>query len=112
MWTAYLTVVVGVIACSLSQLLLKSSAQKKHRLKVFEVFNPFVLVSYSVFMMALLVNIWAMSRGVQLKEVAMIESLGYVFVPLFSFFFLKESISKRTVCAILMIIIGILVFYL
>lgn len=112
MWIPYVAIVLGVLACSLSQLLLKSSAKKVHRSKVYEIINPFVIASYSVFVAALVANIWAMSCGVQLKEVAMIESLGYVFVPLFAYLFLKETISKRTMCAILLIILGIIVFYL
>ena len=53
-----------------------------------------------------------MSRGLELKELAMLESLGYVFVPLLSFLVLKENISKRTIYAIIVILLGIFVFYL
>lgn len=53
-----------------------------------------------------------MSRGVQLKEMAILESLGYIFVPLLSWLVLKETISKRTILAIAIIILGIIVFYL
>ena len=108
----YLFVILGIFACSCSQLLLKSSANKTHSSKILEVINPMVIFSYVIFFATLLVNIWAMSRGVQLKEVALLESLGYIFVPLLSFFFLKEHISKRMVFAIIMIIVGIIIFYL
>lgn len=108
----YLLVILGVLACSVSQLLLKTSANKEHRLRIFEIINPLVLFSYVVFFMALLINIWAMRKGVQLKEIAMLESLGYIFVPLLSFLFLGEHASKRMVLAICMVILGILVFYL
>ncbi len=52
-----------------------------------------------------------MRHGVQLKEMAMLESLGYIFVPLLSVVLLKEQVSKRIVCGILLIIFGIVVFY-
>ena len=71
-----------------------------------------VIIAYAVFFLALLVNIWALSRGVQLKEIAMLESLGYVFVPILSFLILKEKISRRTICATLMVILGIFAFYM
>ena len=71
-----------------------------------------VIIAYAVFLCSLLVNIWAMSKGVQLKEIAMLESLGYVFVPILSFLILKENISRRAICATLIVIIGVLVFYL
>lgn len=108
----YLLVILGVLACSVSQLLLKTSANKEHRLKIFEIINPLVLFSYVVFFMALLINIWAMRKGVQLKEIAILESLGYILVPLLSFLVLKEHISKRMILAILIIISGVLVFYI
>lgn len=108
----YLFVILGIFACSVSQLMLKKSANKEHRSKIFEILNPQVVFSYGIFFCTLLINIWAMSRGVELKEMAMLESLGYVFVPLLSRFFLEEKISDRTTAAIMFIILGIIVFYL
>ena len=108
----YLFVILGILSCSLSQLLLKKSAKVGHSSKVYEVLNPRVVIAYAVFFCSLLVNIWAMRKGVQLKEMAILESLGYVFVPLLSFLFLNENISRRTIFAIFMVILGISVFYL
>ena len=108
----YLFVVLGILSCSLSQLLLKKSAKAVHSSQIYEVLNPKVIIAYTVFFCSLLVNIWAMSRGLQLKEMAMLESLGYVFVPILSFLILKENISRRAICATLIVIIGVLVFYL
>lgn len=108
----YILVILGILSCSLSQLLLKKSANKEHRSSIFEVINPLVVFSYIIFFCSLLINIWAMSRGLELKELAMLESLGYVFVPLLSFLVLKENISKRTIYAIIVILLGIFVFYL
>ena len=107
----YLFVILGILSCSLSQLLLKKSAKVGHSSKVYEVLNPMVIIAYAVFFCSLLVNIWAMSKGVQLKEMAMLESLGYVFVPILSFLVLKEHITQRTICATLMVVFGIFVFY-
>ncbi len=108
----YLFVILGIFACSVSQLILKKSANKEHHSKIFEILNQQVVFSYGIFFCTLLINIWAMSRGVQLKEMAMLESLGYVFVPLLSFIVLHESISRRTILSIVVIIGGIFVFYL
>ena len=107
----YFFVILGILSCSLSQLLLKKSAKVVHSSKVNEVLNPMVIIAYAVFFCSLLVNIWAMSKGLQLKEMAMLESLGYVFVPILSFLVLKEHITLRTVCATLMVVLGIFVFY-
>lgn len=108
----YLFVILGILSCSLSQLLLKKSARADHSSKVYEVLNPMVIIAYMVFFYSLLVNIWAMSKGILLKEMTMLESLGYVFVPILSFLILKENISRRTICATLMVVLGIFVFYL
>lgn len=108
----YLLVILGIFSCSLSQLFLKKSANREHKSKLFEVINPLVIFSYMIFFCSLLINIWAMSRGLELKELAMLESLGYVFVPLLSYLVLKETISMRTISAIGVILYGIFVFYL
>ena len=108
----YLLVILGIFCSSISQLFLKKSANKEHRSKIFEILNPQVVFSYGIFSCTLLVNIWAMSRGMQLKEMAMLESLGYVFVPLLSFWVLQESISKRTILSVMVILFGIFIFYL
>ena len=108
----YILVILGIFLCSLSQLFLKKSANKEHKSRLFEIVNPLVIFSYAIFFCSLLINIWAMSHGLELKELAMLESLGYVFVPLLSFLLLKETISKRTIGAIVIIVLGVFVFYL
>ena len=108
----YFFVILGILSCSLSQLLLKKSAKVGHSFKVYEVLNPMVIIAYAVFFCSLLVNIWAMSKGLQLKEIAMLESLGYVFVPILSFLILNEKMSRRTICATFMVILGIFFFYI
>ena len=108
----YFFVILGILSCSLSQLLLKKSAKTDHSSRIYEVLNPMVIIAYAVFFCSLLVNIWAMSKGVQLKEIAILESLGYVFVPILSFLILKERISQRAFFATFLVILGISVFYL
>ena len=107
----YVLVITGVFACSLSQLLLKKSANSVHKSCIYEVINPLVISAYTIFFCSLLINIWSMSKGVQLKEMAILESLGYVFVPILSVMSLGEEVGKREICGILLIIIGIIVFY-
>lgn len=112
MYLIYICVIFGLLCCSASQILLKVSAKKQYNHKIFEFVNPNVIISYGILFGSLLLNIWAMGKGLQLKEMAILESLSYIFVPLLSFIFLKETISKRTIVAIIFIIMGIFVFYL
>jgi uncharacterized membrane protein len=53
-----------------------------------------------------------MKMGVQLKEMPIIESLGYLFVLVFSYVFLNEKLSTKEIVAAIFIISGIFVFYL
>ena len=107
----YILVITGIFACSLSQLMLKKSANAEHKSCIYEVINPLVIWAYTIFFCSLLINIWAMSNGVQLKEMAILESLGYIFVPILSVVSLEEQIDKREMFGILLIMIGIFVFY-
>ena len=59
----------------------------------------------------MLMNIFAMSRGVEVKEVSIIESMSYLFVPILSFVIFKERLTWRRVGAIAVIIIGIILFF-
>ena len=108
----YLFVLIGIFMCSMSQIFLKRSANAYHSSRVFEFVNPLVFSAYAVFFISLLINIWAMSHGLLLKELTILEALGYVFVPFLSSIILKERITKRAVCATSIIIIGLIIFYL
>lgn len=107
----YLIVVLGVFACSASQLLLKKSASTEHSSAIYELLNWRVIVAYGIMLVTLVANIYAMSNGVLLKDMPVLEALGYVFVPVLSLFVLKEQIVKETLLSILLIISGIVVFY-
>ncbi len=60
----------------------------------------------------MVVNIWCMHHGLQLKEISIIESMSYLFVPALSWAIFKEPISWRKGLAIGVIIIGVIVFFL
>lgn len=108
----YILVVIGIFASACSQLLLKKSADKVHKNFIHFMLNWRVITSYAIFFGSLFINITAMSHGVNLKDMPIIESLGYVFVPLLSYFILNENVTKRTVLSIVFILTGIIVFYL
>lgn len=107
----YLLVIVGIFLSSCSQLLLKKSADKDKGSLIKSVLNWRVIVSYSVLFLSLFINITAMGKGVRLKDMPVLESLGYVFVPFLSLFFLSEKLTFRSYVSILFIIIGIIIFY-
>lgn len=60
---------------------------------------------------AMLLNVFCLSRGVQIKEIGAIEALSYLFVPLLSWIFFKEKLNLRKIMAIGLIMLGIVVFF-
>ena len=109
----YLIVILGVLASSASQLLLKKSASVEHRSPIYTLLNWRVILAYYALLgLSLIANIFAMSKGVQLKDMPILEATGYIFVPLLTWLILHERIDRRTLASIGLILAGIVVFYL
>ena len=108
----YLLVIVSVLAAAGAQMLLKQGAKKEYSSVLRQYLNPWVIGGYGIMGCALLLNIFCLSHGVQVKEVSTIESLSYLFVPLLTWLFFKEKITWRKAGAIAVIMIGIVVFFI
>lgn len=108
----YLLVILSVFLASGAQMLLKKGALQPHGSFLKEYLNPWVIGGYVILGLTLVLNIYAMSRGIQVKEVGIIESLSYLFVPLMSLLFFKERLTPRKTLSIVIIIAGIAVFFL
>lgn len=108
----YLLVVLSVLSAASAQMLLKQGARKEYPSFMRQYLNPWVISGYGIMGASLLLNIFCLSRGVQVKEVSIIESLSYLFVPALSWFFFKESITWRKAGAIAMIMAGMVVFFI
>lgn len=108
----YILIVTGIFLSACSQILLKNSADKEHKSFIQSMLNWRVITAYAIFFGSLFINITAMSKGVNLKDMPILESLGYIYVPLLSFLVLKEKITKWTLISMMLIISGIIVFYL
>ena len=107
----YIVVISSVFIAALSQLLLKSSSKDEHENVIREYLNWKVICGYGMMGVSLLMNIFAMSKGVQVKEVSIIESLSYLFVPALSFFVFKEKLSWQKIGAIAVIMVGVVAFF-
>ncbi len=108
----YVIVVLGVFACSVAQLLLKKSAMIEHRSAVYELLNWRVIIAYGIMFATLVTNIYAMSKGVLLKDMPVLEAFGYVFVPILSILFFGESIDRKRLLSIVLVLIGVIIFYM
>jgi drug/metabolite transporter (DMT)-like permease len=107
-WIALAVVFVSAGA----QMLLKQGARRGYRPWWRQYLNGWVIGGYAVMFAAMAANIWCMHRGLQLKELSIIESLSYLFVPALSWCIFKEPINRRKALAIAVIIIGVVVFFL
>ena len=111
MATFYLTAVVAVFIASLAQILLKSSSFKSYGSLIKEYLNWKVIVGYTLLFGSMLINIYALSKGLEVKELASIESLSYLLVPVLSYLFFGERVPRRRLVAIIAIMVGIVVFF-
>ena len=100
----------GAAACA--QMLLKQSARQNYVGFWRQYLNPWVIGGYTIMTCSLILNIFCMSRGVQVKEVSVIESMSYLFVPCLAFVLFKEELGWRKIGAIGIIIAGVILFFL
>ena len=107
----YLLVILSVLSAAGAQMLLKQGVRKNYSSFWRQYLNPWVIGGYGVMGASLLLNIFCLSHGVQVKEVSIIESLSYLFVPALSWFIFKERITWRKAGAIAVIMAGVLVFF-
>ena len=107
----YLLVILSVFAAACAQMLLKQGARKEYGSFLRQYLNPWVIGGYAIMACSLVLNIWCMSKGVQVKEVSTMESLSYLFVPCLAFMLFKEKITWRKGIAIGIIIGGVMLFF-
>lgn len=105
----YLGVVSTAFASAVSQILLNISATKKYESRIREYLNPWVISSYIILGIVLVINVYLLSF-MNLKEENAIASSTYVFVLILSRIILKEKINRNKVVGNSLIIIGIMIF--
>lgn len=108
----YLIVILSVFFAACAQMLLKQGACQQYDTWWRQYINGWVIGGYAIMMGAMLMNIYAMSKGVRVQDVSIIESMSYLFVPMLSFAIFKERLTWRKVISIGVIIIGIIVFFM
>lgn len=99
----------SVFIASVSQILLKKSANKNYNNKLKEYLNKFVIIAYFIFFISTILIIIAY-KGIELKYGPIIESPGYIFILIMSKIFLDEKLTRNKLLGILLIILGVVVF--
>jgi drug/metabolite transporter (DMT)-like permease len=105
-----LLLVMSVAVASFSQILLKKSAGKTYTSVIREYLNPYVIIGYGMMVVSTLLTVGGYA-GLEYKNGAVIESLGFVLVMFLSRIFFGEKITKKKLLGNSLILIGILVFY-
>lgn len=101
----------SVFMSSVSQVLLKKSAQSPHDGALREYLNWRVITAYGIFFCSTLVTVLAL-RYVPLSQSGIFESTGYIYIAVLSVVFLKEKLSLRKILGMILILAGVVMFSL
>lgn len=101
----------AVFISSVSQIMLKKSANRTYENKLKEYMNPWVIIAYGLFFGATLVTVIAY-KYIPLSLGPILESSGYFFVTILGMIFLKEKVGKKKAMGLLIILAGIIIFNL
>lgn len=100
---------ISVLIASISQILLKKSANKTYNNKIKEYLNVLVTLGYTLFVISSLLSVISL-QGITISYSSIVESLNYIIVPGMSYLLLKEKINKKQIIGMILIIIGLLIF--
>lgn len=103
--------VASVFIAACSQILLKKSASMEHTSIIKEYLNPRVIIGYGMMFVSTILTILAF-KGLDYKNGPIIESLGYIFIMILSRVFLNEKITKKKIIGNVLILFGIIIFYI
>jgi small multidrug resistance pump len=106
----YILTLVIVILTSVAHLFLKKGSVVAVESNRKMYLHPLSLTSYLIFAIAALLSIFAM-KGLDLKVFFALTSLTYICIPVLSFVFLKESVTRNKLMGIVIITLGVVIFY-
>ena len=92
----YVLGLLSVTIASFSQILLKKGAMKQYDSFIKEYLNIFVISGY-VMMFGSVFLTMIVYRGMDFMNVPVLEAVGYVLVPVLSYLFFKEKLTKKKI---------------
>ena len=101
----------SVFISSVSQILLKKSANKTYESTLKEYLNPLVIIAYGMFFCSMLITMYCY-RFVDVSAGPILESAGYIFVAVLGAVFLKERFTAKKLIGMLVLLAGIALFSL
>ena len=103
--------IMAELIASSSQILLKKSAGRHYSSFLREYLNVLVIAGYGMLAVSMLISIICYG-GLGYMNVVVMEPIGYIIVMFLSRIFFKEKITLRKVSGMILLLAGILVFYL
>ena len=103
--------VLGVFLSSVSQVMLKKAAMRKHKNIWQEYCNPLVIFAYAIFFSTTLLGVLAY-KGMPVSLGPVLETTAYLYITFFGVTIFKERLNAKKVLALFMIIAGIVVYAL
>lgn len=100
---------LSVFISAISQVMLKKAAMKKYASWIQEYLNPLVIVAYGLFFGTTLLEVYVY-KGIPLSLGPVLEATGYIYVTIFGITIFKEKFNPKKVVALVLIIVGILVY--
>ena len=101
----------SVFISSISQILLKKSANRTYESTLKEYLNPLVIIAYGMFFCSMLITMYCY-RFVDVSAGPILESAGYIFVAVLGAVFLKERFTAKKLIGMLVLLAGIALFSL
>ena len=98
----------SVLISSVSQVILKTSANKEHSNIIKEYLNLRVISAYGMFFASTIITVIAY-KYVPISLGPVLESFGYVFVAVLSYFILKEHLTKKQIIGMVLIVTGVMI---
>lgn len=102
---------VSIFLASVSQVLLKKAAQREHKSIIAEYLDCRVILGYCIFLLCTALTMFAY-RGIPMSLGPVLETTGYLYVTLFGVVIFKEKITIKKLTALVIILIGILIYAL
>ena len=106
-----LVMIFGVTIAGVSQLLLKTAAQKTYTHWIRQYLNVRVILGYAIMVASTLCTVYAY-RVIPLSMAPACDAFGQVVVVTLSWLVLKEKLTRRKLLGLGLILVGILIFFL
>lgn len=100
--------IFSVFIASIAQIFLKKSSDL-YKKGIRQYLNIYIITGYFMFFISIVINMIILKKGINLKYIPILESAGYIFVPILSWIFYKEKL-KNKILGIFLIITGIIIF--